>query len=429
MTEPPHSRHTATDALATIRTPRFWLAPVLVAVVVFSALALLYLAAILNPTTNLRHFPLAVVNQDAGSSGQQIVEGLVSGLNSEQFDVQVLSAGEASSQLGTAQIYGQVQIPSDFSARLQALGQAALQPGQLTRPVVTISGNPRAGEMGASIAEEAFSKALAEINSKIGQQVSAQVAKSSGSPVPGGVALALSNPVDVAVSDYEPLPNGTGNGLSAFYYALLLLLAGFTGSIVVGSLVDSMLGFVPSELGPIYRFAEKVNISRFSALLVKWALMVVMALLTSAAYLGIAHWLGMPIPNGWLLWLYGVFTIAAVGITSTSLIAVLGSMGLLVNLFIFVMLGLPSNGATIPLQASPPVFGWLAEVEPMHQVFLGTRALLYFDGRADAGLADALTMTGVGLVLGLLVGGVLTRFYDRQGMHRSHDLDVSAKGD
>ena len=223
-------------------------------------------------------------------------------------------------------------------------------------------------------------------------------------------------PSTLQVNDYDPLPNGTGNGLSAFYYALLLLLAGFTGSIIVGSLVDSMLGFVPSELGPIYRFAEKVNISRFRALLVKWALMAVMAAADVGGLPRDSALVGHADTQRVAAVAYGVFTIAAVGITSTSLIAVLGSMGLLVNLFIFVMLGLPSNGATIPLQASPPVFGWLAEVEPMHQVFLGTRALLYFDGRADAGLADALTMTGVGLVIGLLVGGVLTRFYDRQGM-------------
>ncbi|HEX2285631.1 MAG TPA: DUF3533 domain-containing protein [Mycobacterium sp.] len=420
MSTPAHTRHAATNRLATIRTPRFWLAPIVVSVAVFSALALLYLAGILNPTTNLRNFPVAVVNQDTGSSGQQIVDGLVTGLDPDEFDVRVLSASEAASQLGTAEIYGQVQVPSDFSAKLQALGQGALQPGQLTRPVITISGNPRAGELGASIAAEALAKAVNEINSKFGQQLSAQVAKGSGSPLPGGVTLTLANPVDIQINDYEPLPNGTGNGLSAFYYALLLLLAGFTGSIIVSSLVDSMLGYVPAELGPMYRFAEQVSISRFRTLLVKWALMVVMAVLTSAAYVGIAHWLGMPIPHGWQLWLYGVFTIAAVGITSTSLIAVLGSVGLLVNLFIFVMLGLPSNGATIPLEAAPPFFGWLATFEPMHQVFLGTRALLYFDGRADAGLADALMLTSIGLVLGLVIGAVVTRFYDRQGLHRSH---------
>ena len=131
MTAPSPHRHAAPDPLATIHTPRFWLAPIVVSVTVFSALALLYLAGILNPTTNLRHFPVAVVNSDAGPDGKQIVDGLVSGLNRDEFDVRVLSADEANTQLGTAQIYGLVQIPSDFSAKLQALGQAALSPGQV----------------------------------------------------------------------------------------------------------------------------------------------------------------------------------------------------------------------------------------------------------------------------------------------------------
>jgi hypothetical protein len=49
-----------------------------------------------------------------------------------------------------------VQIPADFSAQLQEFGSAAMQPGQPVRPVVTISVNPRAGELGASIAGEAL---------------------------------------------------------------------------------------------------------------------------------------------------------------------------------------------------------------------------------------------------------------------------------
>jgi uncharacterized phage infection (PIP) family protein YhgE len=217
---------------------------------------------------------------------------------------------------------------------------------------------------------------------------------------------------------YNPLPNGTGNGLSAFYYALLLLLAGFTGSIVVSTLVDSLLGYVPAEWGPVYRFAAQANISRFRTLLVKWGIMAILALLTSAVYLAIAHGLGMPIPLGWQLWLYGVFAIIAVGVTSSSLIAVLGSMGLLFSMLIFVILGLPSAGATVPLEAVPPFFRWLAEFEPMHQVFLGVRSLVYLGGHPDAGLSQALLMTAVGLVIGLLVGGIVTHIYDRSGFHR-----------
>jgi uncharacterized phage infection (PIP) family protein YhgE len=232
------------------------------------------------------------------------------------------------------------------------------------------------------------------------------------------VAVLLANPIEIKSTVHNALPDGTGNGLSAFYYSLLLLLAGFTGSIVVSMLVDSMLGFVPAEFGPVYRFAEQVKISRLRTLLIKWALTVILALLTSAAYILIATKLGMPVQNSLALWLFGVFAITAVGITSTSLIAVLGALGVLVSMFVFVILGLPSAGATVPLQAAPAFFGWLAKFEPMHQVFLGARALLYFDGRADAGLSQSLELTAIGLVIGLLLGGIVTRIYDRRGYHR-----------
>ena len=247
------------------------------------------------------------------------------------------------------------------------------------------------------------------------QQVAEQT---GGTPLSGASATVLANPIEVKSAVYNPLPNGTGNGLSAFYYALLLLLAGFTGSIVVSTLVDSMLGYVPAEWGPVYRFAEQVRISRLQTLMVKWAIMVMLALLTSAIYLAIAHGLGMPIPLGFQLWLYGVFAISAVGITSSSLIAVLGSMGMLFSMLVFVILGLPSAGATVPLEAVPPFFRWLAEFEPMHQVFLGVRSLLYLNGHADAGLSQALLMTAIGLVIGLLMGGIITSMYDRKGFHR-----------
>jgi uncharacterized phage infection (PIP) family protein YhgE len=87
-------------------------------------------------------------------------------------------------------------------------------------------------------------------------------------------------------------------------------------------------------------------------------------------------------------------------------------------MLVFVILGLPSAGATVPLEAVPPFFRWLAEFEPMHQVFLGVRSLLYLNGVGAAGLSQALLMTSVGLVIGLLLGAITTRLYDRSGFHR-----------
>lgn len=416
------ARHAAPNPkrnVKALRTVRFWLAPIVITLALMSALAALYLGGILNPTTNLRAFPIAVVNQDAGPTGKQIVEGLVAGLDKQKYDVRVVSKDEAKKLLDRAQVYGQAIIPPGFSTSLREFGASALRPSRIERPTITISTNPRAGTLGSSIAGQTLAQALSVANTKVGERLSADVAaRTEGTPLPGVSTLALANPIDIKMTVYNPLPNGTGNGLSAFYYSLLLLLAGFTGSIVVSTLVDSMLGYVPAEFGPVYRFAEQVNISRFRTLLVKWSVMVMLALLTSAVYMAIAHKLGMPNPAGWKLWLYGVFAISAVGITSSSLIAVLGSMGLLVSMLIFVILGLPSAGATVPLEAVPQFFRWLAEFEPMHQVFLGARSLLYLNGIGDAGLSQALLMTSIGLVIGLLLGGIVTHLYDRKGFHR-----------
>jgi uncharacterized phage infection (PIP) family protein YhgE len=385
-----------------------------------SALAALYLGGILNPITNLRHFPIAVVNEDAGPWGAKIVEGLVGQADKNRYDIRVFShAEEAQPQLDTAKVYGELLIPPTFSSNLSDFGASAVSPSRADRPSVTIFTNQRAGTLGSSIAGQTLTKAMAIANSQVGKNLSAQVAaQTGGAPLTGASATVLANPIDVKSAVYNPLPNGTGNGLSAFYYALLLLLAGFTGSIVVSTLVDSMLGYIPAEWGPVYRLAEQVRISRFQTLLVKWTVMVLVGLLTSAVYMAIAHGLGMPIPSGWKLWLYGVFAISAVGITSSSLIAVLGSMGMLFSMLVFVILGLPSAGATVPLEAVPSFFRWLAEFEPMHQVFLGVRSLLYLNGHADSGLSQALWMTAIGLVIGVLVGGIITHMYDRSGFHR-----------
>lgn len=416
------ARHAAPNPnrnIKALRTVRFWLAPIVITLALMSALAALYLGGILNPTTNLRHFPIALVNQDAGPTGKQLVQGLTSELDKNKYDIRVVSKDEAKRLLDRAEVYGQALIPPGFSTSLREFAEGAVAPKRTERPTITISTNPRAGTLGASIAGQTLTRALTAANAQVGERLSAEVAaQSEGAPLSGVSALALANPIDIKSTVYNPLPDGTGNGLSAFYYSLLLLLAGFTGSIVVSTLVDSMLGYVPAEFGPVYRFAEQVRISRFRTLLVKWTLMVILALLTSGVYLAIANKLGMPNPAGWKLWLYGVFAISAVGITSSSLIAVLGSMGLLVSMLIFVILGLPSAGATVPLEAVPQFFRWLAEFEPMHQVFLGTRSLLYLNGLADAGLSQALLMTSIGLAIGLLLGGIVTHLYDRKGYHR-----------
>jgi uncharacterized phage infection (PIP) family protein YhgE len=373
---------------------------------VLSAMAAFYLDGILQPMTNLRHFPVAVLNEDAGPTGAQVVKGMLAGFDHDAYDVRVLDHNQAKTQMDTGQIYGVAVIPPNFSSKLQAYAKSALTPGRVERAVVIVSTNPRAGTLGATIAGQTLQRAVAMIDQRVGQRLSQEIKEQTGkAPEPGAVALMLANPVEVKVTVHNLLPDGTGNGMSAFYYALLLVLAGFIGSIMINRLVDSTL-------------ANQATASRLRALLIEWVMIAMLALLTSTAYLLIAAKLGMPVQNNLALWLFGVFVILAVGVASTSLIAALGTVGLVVGIFVFVILGIPSAGAIVPLQATPAWFEWLAKFEPMHQVFVGTRSLLYLGGNAGSGLSQSLVWIAAGLAIGVLLGAGVTRIEDRRGRRR-----------
>jgi uncharacterized phage infection (PIP) family protein YhgE len=422
----PQTRHAASDASGsslagpkTTRTVLFWTLPVVITLAVLGALASFYFGGILRPMTNLRHFPVAILNEDAGPTGAQVVKGMLSGFDNDAYDVRLLNHDQAKQQMDNAQIYGVAVIPPNFSSKLQAYAKSALTPGRVARPTIIISANPRAGALGASIAGQTLQRAVAMIDHLVGERLTQEVAQQTGQkPESGAAALLLANPIEAKSTVHNALPDGTGNGLSASYYALLLLLAGFVGSLVIGMTVNSMLGLKTAAPIPVHQSGEVGQISRFRALLIKWAMTVVLALLTSAGYILIASKLGMPVQNSLSLWLFGVLVIAAVGITSTSLIAALGGIGVLVSLFVFVILGLPTAGETVPVEATPAFFGWLSKFDPMHQTFLGARALLYLDSRADAGLSHSLMLTAIGLVVGILFGVIVTRLYDSRDGHR-----------
>lgn len=418
---------------------RLWLAPTVIVTVVMAVLAALYLGSTVNSSQDLRHFPVAVVNTDkgaAGASGQrveigkQITESLRKSVDGDKFDLRVLSLAEAKEELGSAELYGAIVLPSDLSAKLTALTSSAVTGAAAQQPQVTVYTNPLANTSSVSIVNSFATKALAGVNSSVGEQLiaSATQAKASAAggkataaqAVSGTARIVLSAPMTVQTTPFKAAANGTGNGLSAFYYALLLALAGFTGSLIAANLVDSRLGFTPSEIGPLYRMEDHSGRSRLSTLVLKWGLMAAIAVVVSTAYLGIAHWIGMPLDHPMALWLFSVLVITSVAVVAQAILALFGTVGMVLNMFLFVILSIPSSGGTTPLEAMPSFIRFLSSFEPMHQIYVGTRSILYFDAVWDAGLGRAVLASVLAGVLGLAVGALGTRAYDRKGLARKH---------
>ncbi|WP_040773684.1 YhgE/Pip domain-containing protein [Nocardia pneumoniae] len=418
--------------------------PLAVLTLLTALLGIMYLDYVVDPEKNLHDFPVALVNQDVGdvigsgderrqvNFGNQITEALAQRVPSDKVDLRVISISEAERQMQSGQVYGAIVIPSDFSKRLGILGVGSVIPGDIQRPIITVQTNPRTGAFGTQIVLRIGDQALTEVNRQVGQQltdqVNAQLAPRPGGPpapeLSGATRVALASPVQVVVQQYHPLPDGSGQGLTAFFYALLLLLAGVVGAMVIHTMIDAQLGFVPTEYGPWYVHYPPTPISRFRTLLIKWGVFVLAANIVAGVFLIVGTLLDMPIDNPLALFLYSALAMIAVGVTGLSMLAAIGSAGLLVNLILFVILGLPSSGGTVPIEATPRYFGWLASFEPMHQVFLGVRSILYFDAKFEAGLTRGVWMAVLGLTIGLVFGAVVTRFYDRKGLERRNRVQA-----
>lgn len=433
--EHPHTPTVVGSLQDLLRSPRFWVAPLAAAVALLSLLAVSYFGGVANPQRELHDFPIALVNNDLGDPvttdgvttvqniGDEIADQVAAGIDTHQIDLRRLGIDEAEHQMDTAQLYGMIVISSDFTKTLRNFGAGGIVPGDLEKPVITVFTNPRMGASSSQFVTTIADRIDEQLQASISEQLLGTVnaALQPGQQLTGATLIAFEEPVNVVFEQRFALPDGSGGGLSAFYAALLIVLAGFTGSMVIHTLVDGALGVIPIEYGPIQIRNRVESASRMTTLLIKWAIVAVFSVLMAGLFVLIADLMGMNTPNALKLWVYGAIAIFAVGVTSMSILAIVGNAGLLVNLILFVALGLPSAGATIPLEASPPIYTWFAEIIPLRQVYLGTRSILYFDASLASGLGRALVMSIGATIVAAAIGLLATWWFDRRGYVRTGD--------
>ncbi|WP_405834734.1 YhgE/Pip domain-containing protein [Streptomyces sp. NBC_00105] len=406
-------------AAALVRRPQLWLVPTILTGLLALLLSLLYMGGIVNPNAELRDLPIALVNEDTGKPppgqqqnlGAQITASIAADPAGGKADWRELSLAQARDQLDSGKVYGALVVPAGFTDAVTALPTAAA-----TRlPTLTVLTNPGKGSLGSSLAGQITTQAAHRASRAVGEQLTA-AAGTSATPT---TKLLLADPVDVVTQVGHPIGTHSGLGLTAFYYTLLLVLAGFMGGNVISNSVDTALGYADNEIGPWHTRRPTVPIDRTQTLLLKMlmtaGITLVSTTLVMVACVGI---LGMDASHLPLLWVYSYCAALAVGLGVQAINAAFGGIGQLVSMFVFIVLGLPSSGATVPLQAVPAFYRFLSHFEPMRQLSDGVRAILYFDARGDAGLTHSWIMIALGTVLALLFGFAMTAYYDRKGLKR-----------
>ena len=399
-----------------------WVPPVILVAILIVVMTLVYFGSAVNPTGHLRGLPVAVVNQDVrvevGGNrvdfGRQLAAGLIgSRAVTRRLALRSSTLAAAQHRMDVGKQYTAVVIPAGFTASLLALAGV----GRSTaKPTVELVTNPRAGTLAVNLATGVLQPALSHASGQIGERL---LQLSSAPRTNGAAGAVLADPITVAVVPYRPLPPNSALGLSAFYIALLTTFCGFLGGVIVGTSIDAVLGYATTEIGPVWRQRQPVAISRWQTLLAKWVLAVgVTAVLTALMLFMAVVVLEMNAPHVLSLWLLSWFAATVVAIGTLVLFAALGTLGQLAALLVFVYLALASSGGTVPLDALSGFFRFFANFEPLRQILDGVRAILYFDARGDAGLTRAWVASGVGLVVWVALGILVTTWYDRKRLYR-----------
>lgn len=420
-------RPASTTAAHLLRTPQVWLVPAGLLTLAICLITLLFHGSVANPGADLRDAPIGLVSLDKGVTtketghqnvGRQVTAGIAAqpqkphkSVEWKTFD----SLDDAKRAISRNELFAAVVLPQDYSTKMLSLLGTTPE-----KPAVMVLTNHGAGSMASSIGQQIAESAVRGASSGVAAGI-LQHAQKAGAPVSATNQALLKDPVSVTARAGAPLGDRTGQGMTAFFYALLLMMSGFLGANLIHATTDSALGYSANELGPKRHLAPPQNINRRQTLLAKYLIMVGASAVMSAAILAVSTFaLHLDLPHSLLLWVFGTAATSAVGIGALTVLAVLGGPGIIVAMIFFVAAAIPTSGGAIPLQAMPPFWQFLAQFEPQRAISDGTRALMYFDAQGAAGLDRAWITLGAGLLASLLIGFGVTWLYDRKGWHRIH---------
>jgi ABC-type polysaccharide/polyol phosphate export permease len=241
--------------------------------------------------------------------------------------------------------------------------------------------------------------------------------QASGVRVSPVAAAVLGEPVVAEVTDVQPGGETSARGLMPFYLTFLAMVLGFIGANAIHGGVDALTEGIAARVGRTpsrtQLFAARVILGFVLALLVG----AVEALVAFGIY-GVHHEASPLYVLLFLTLIASVSLFAALVL----LVAFGPRVGILSGSFLIISVGLATSGGPTPVQNLPGFLRPLSDVLPFEHATEGIRALLFYDGRLEAGLGTALWILAAYLAGALVLGGAISLARDaiarRQGAVR-----------
>ena len=298
---------TSVRVRSVLRVPKVWILPLAIPAIMIALVTAIYIGSVIDPIDHIQGLPVLVVNEDLGATtqlgpvnfGHSMVKALQGSRGvTERLNVRIATLQQAKAIMDRGAAYATVVIPSTFSTSvlLTAGFPAASGTSPPGIPDVRLLENTRLGSLGVSLAAGVLTPAIHDVSTTLGAELKSKSTAAVGASPE--LSAHLENPVTLTTTTYRPLPRHSALGLSAFYVALIAILAGFLGGTVINSSLDNVLGYATTDMGPRWRMRMPLPISRRRTLLAKWSVAVVAAPLLAGLILMVAiAGFGMYAPN------------------------------------------------------------------------------------------------------------------------------------
>lgn len=406
------------------RNPMIW-AQLVATILMAGLMTFGYLGAFLSPESNTHDAPFTIVNEDEGVSlggqtvnfGDQVVQGITAP-NPESGDriawMVLDNRADAEQRLAEDRDYAAIVIPADYSRQLAALMQAGSASTAPQAATIDVLLNSAAGAYPTNLAKSVTTTAVDAVSTQVRTQL-VQAIGGDSAQIPVALSPVLADPVIANVIDQQPTGPHTAGGNSPFYYALLLMLAGFVGMDILFLGMEMLRGnSVVSGFMKTLR-GEAVPLSPWQAWSTRAILSAILAVIGSLVQAWVAVGiLGMAVDKVLPLILFGMLAIFASAIFTLLFLTLLGTPGLLLAILTQTFLGAPSARGIFPKEMLPAFYQWTGSVLPLRYITDGVRAIVFYDANGAAGLTRGVTGLVIITIISLVVSGGFAWWQDRR---------------
>lgn len=368
-----------------------------------------YLPVFSGANQNLTDVPLIIVNEDSGHMGDAILLNVIEKQNGNSFNWEITNNKQnALNDLKNDKAFGALMIPSNYSKDLSQLHEILLA-GKDNGEAATLEIllNEGVGQSAYMIASHTLQTVASVTSEAISKNLKNEL-NEKGITLSPNNALLLNTPVNFIVKDVLGLPVNLNKGMTPFIMTLIASISGLMGANMIHAYL--MRGNVILKKNESSLSESKILTAEliFGAILSLCVSVILQ--LSIFGFFGSSHATSL-----WIIFLFTFFCCTTMFFLFKSLALLFGGWGMLVMFPVNIM-GIFSSGGAIPLSTLPIVHRIFSSVLPTRYMVDGMRALLYYNGRMQAGLGTALWVISIYFIVTLaIVMAMIRKKNKRQG--------------